>query len=385
MITFPFFADWTDSIFEERGVLTSVFVAESGKEQRRLFRRKPEVALTMTFTADSPTLAALLNSILLRSTTEGVYVPAWQYVYQLTSDVASAATTIPVETVNTPWLSYGMLMKEEGTAELFEIDSVGSGVLNLGDPLVSAWSGGSYVVPCYRAWLEVNNVDWLAQDVLRASVVFRLWPLDEAALAGTAGDAAENAPQLIFPSRQANSPQEYATAVQTFRNPTGATVRGAAYPARSTLVYEGVFLDYDGAALWAWYGQRLGRLNTTWIPTFQKDLPLTTTVVAAATTIVIPKCGYGLLHAAEPGRRHIALMDGVSAYTVRKVNSVTDLGATEQLNLSAAAGIDLHPDYGFISFAHYARLTDDALTMEWAAPWVGTCTVKFTDLPDEAA
>ena len=387
---FPFALDWIESFVEKRSYLTDVISATNGTEQRRMVRERARRSFEFTLTGEDAEKGARLHASLLQLIGSRIAVPAWPYVTTLSQAETPGTTALNITGIADSGFAQGcylMLWQSESVYEFFPIDAVGGSTVTIQSGLVGTWPNGSLVVPCFVGKLATTaDLNRPSRDFLRIKVAANLDPLPLPPSGGTMGSTAGLLLLGQLPTRLDDRTLAVNKSVLTMPVPSArdSQINRLRQP-RTAFTYEHVVLDLSNATeLWTWLDVCFGRLNASWVPTFDADLQLSTDLASGSSSVVIKACNFTSGFFPLLARRYLALYASPGSVAVKRITGSSDGGATETLTLSATAGINVSKETGYIGFAAYARLAEDEVTLDWVAPGVGRITLSFLDVPIEA-
>jgi hypothetical protein len=130
---------------------------------------------------------------------------------------------------------------------------------------------------------------------------------------------------------------------------------------------------------------RKGRAVPVWVPTYQRDLALTTDVGSADIAITVKDINYTNMMFPNAARRHIAFIGPSGAITPRKITSaMRNANNTETLTLDSAVGASFSAST-MVCFLALCRLAEDEVEITWHSVEVAEATLRFVEVPREVA
>lgn len=261
------------------------------------------------------------------------YVPIWVDATQVTSTIASGATSLTVET-DAEFTAGGLaiIIKDSDNYELVTIDTVGSGSVTLTGAVVATYAPKVMVAPVRRC---------IAPSGLSGGVIVGATSLTVEFLALDMTDiGASTLPTLDGLDVLADSPKvaEPLTISETQAFELVSNGFGS-YDMIATQTYSRerrrvAFADHDRSARHArrkWLHHVRGRMRPFWLPTFQNDLPLTADIGSGDTVITT---GIYSPVAADLIGRGVMIWDDAGAVYRKITDATTSFGAH---NLTIAA------------------------------------------------
>lgn len=129
---------------------------------------------------------------------------------------------------------------------------------------------------------------------------------------------------------------------------------------------------------------RKGRAVPVWVPTYQRDLALTTDMGSADIAITIKDINYTNMMFPAASRRHIAFIAPSGAITPKKITSaMRNANNTETLTLDSAVGASFPISTTMVSFLTLCRLAEDDAEIVWHSTEVAEAAFRFVEVPRE--
>jgi len=367
--------DWSRSLVERLEWKTDVLTRNDGSEQRIGLRLGARRSYEFTAAAEGPA-RRFLEAALWGWGSRTWALPLFHDTGYLEAALPAGSSAIVVDTVTRDFHDGGLaVLLGEGPRdyEVVEIADVGTAQLTLARPTVRAWKAGDRIIPARTARLAdtVKLPRFTGEATSPTLLRFELQePWDGVPATGPLyrGDLVLERP----PNWSRGLGLDLQRTLAELDATTGPVARedmtGMPTPAQT----HGWLLDGRWAI--AEHRQRLaalrGRQGAIWVPTWTQDLTLAATVAEDAFALPVEWLGYTLFLAGDPGRRdiRIALRDGTVLY--RRIVGATETdAATEQLNIDAPLGLEVHPqDVDAISFMTLCRQQADAAELAyWTA------------------
>jgi hypothetical protein len=354
--------------------LTDVLPAATAFEQRRKLRLAPRHRIRSTFVV-SGQRRQQLEMKLARHAGEEWELPLVMFGQALAAPLASAATSIPADTVDRGFVAGGRALLGEPDSdvrELVNIASVSAGTLTLTGTTASAWPAGTMLYPLRRARLVAPpELPRFTGTDIYGEVEFELTePLDWRT--HTWADTYRAAPVLPFEVDWSQDPLlslprrllpvDVQTGVQSFYDLPDVPL-GSLQVAYTAVGRDGIGDLY--AILYA----LAGRLRSVWVSSLARDLEPVASASSGSTTLDVE--AFGLDDADLPAtRRDIRIQFASGAVAYRRITNVTTPSAgVERITLDSALGTAIAPGDGtVISWLWLARQAADVNALGY---WTG--------------
>jgi hypothetical protein len=390
---FPFRINWRDGMIERLSWLTDVLSSPTGNEQRRANRLTPRRDFDVDFLLKDQE-RSFFDLWLHRMAGSDCFIPLWHDAVRLgaPANEDDLDLTAPVESLEFDDGTFAILIgKDAFEYEKVEIISSDAETLYLAGGIQRAWPKGTILAPLRRARItDRTKMDRASSRVSEVSVSFYIVksnPYDEGAHTGDTylglpvmsdmpnyADAADTDFQWSF-SEQDNdqgyrfrrSTQDRALPLQTY----SWQVRGrVAKKALKQLLY-----------------RFRGRQKGFWLPTFNDDLSLATSVPANSNQLVVKETGYTFSGGPTSGREYIMIRSWSQGRLYRKVTAATvGPNQTEVLTLDSPIPTAIPiSDVRQICYMDTARLSQDQIELSHvnAADGVTTCSVSMVAYRNE--
>ncbi|HEY9819105.1 MAG TPA: hypothetical protein V6D20_25330 [Candidatus Obscuribacterales bacterium] len=320
---------------------------------------------------------------LLRSNAGGEwYVPVWHEA-ELVGNIASAATSISVDTTIADYRALGkaIVWEDDETYALVDITTVGASSITLsgavGTDLVNA-----YCAPVRTGFNRTQpTISPFQRNLARGGISFEI--VDQTDLASAVYDSYESLRVVTTPFLAQENPNSIGKAQVFYGNAYGKVVAVNEYD------YDEVtnninFFDGTRSALWTrrqFYHAHKGRQKAFWLPTFKRDLDLVESAGSGDPVIVVTTVG-------DPTTlyigRHIGvfLRDGTRIY--REITGVTngDDPGTKDIQITAL-GVAVAPaDVLYICFVNKVRSNTDTITFEHRLNGYSIHSLSTIEVPD---
>lgn len=372
---------------------TNVIRGLYGFEQRAALFGWPRRTLQFDVMLGNADESAYYNGLLYNDMQLPLGVPVWAQQTALTAEGASGTDYIDCTDIAYFEFGVGSWVFIYGGArdsyEVMEIASMTSTRLTFTENLTSTWPIGTYVYPMLPMLLDTQvKHKRVTSQVGTASLVFKE-TFNE--------DATHVLPAHTYPGYQGytvfNQEPNWGKGVGVgFARPSERHVRLGVdlYYSRETeseFFVEGNYLgiDNDGIAdLRGFFCQHMGRWKQFWLPTWQRDVVVTSAISAADTSITTQDLNYIDSWAGNSinGKYlFFSFPDGTQAY-----RKIIGWPSNTQLNLDAAVGTDVAAsDLAGLTtcFLLPARLEIDEMELSYYRTGLADTNLRAQSLHDE--
>lgn len=376
--------NWERGILERLEFKTDILRSFNAKEQRRKIRtgarRIVEFDLLVT-ERERQQLETYVTGWQSRTWA----LPLWWSARQPVSSIPAGSTSITMNTAGAEFQAGGLaiILAEDGTSEVVEVQSVSGSALTLVRGTLSGWPATVSIFPAVPARLDqsipVGRFDGTT-GYLRARMT-----ATEAATFTAAPPATTYLGYPIFTQRPM-VPNEITLGLsrksQEFDNEIAPPYLDDEAGLGLFEQSHGWFATNDGEtiALRGLFFYLAGRYGAVWMPTWTDDLTLAADVSSGSPTIDVLNIGYSLYLAQQPGRNHIAIYMRDGSVLYRKLTGSVEVnGQVERLTISPSTTSPIPiADVLRISFMQLMRQSSDGLellhwtgeTMEVASSFV---------------
>lgn len=365
--------NWGEPMVERLEWQTDTLVAYDGTEQRVKLRAYPRRAFEFSFGAQGRQRRRL--DVAMYGWGARVWaLPVWPDGQRLETSLLADELVVPVSTTNRDYTAGGlvMLLADDGTAEVVEIESVAAGSLTLVRGLLADWPAASCMVyPARQARLPASHgFRRFTGDYVYGRVRFDLQDVSDWTAATETTyrglpvlterpNWVQDIDQTMF---RKLAELDFGTGLRTFDDESGVPEILQSYR---------WFLDTREklAAFRAWLYARAGKHGALWVPTWVEDLELVANVGAAATTIDVENVDYTkqVWATTAINRRDLRIELASGAVHYRRITGATEISTSvERLSIDAAIGVLVTPaDVVSISFMGVARLDADGIEISY--------------------
>lgn len=371
IIAWTWAADWSDTIVERLDWNTDVITAYDGAEQRIKLRQWPLRAIEFAFSAEGRQRRRLENALYGWGARVWA-LPVWTDGQRLAANVAAGALSIPVPTSHRDFHAGGlvMLLADDGRHEVVEIATVGASALDLARPVIGAWPAGSCAVyPVRLARLpDSHGLRRFTGEFAFGRVRMDLQDISEWPTATET--AYRGQPVLLDAPDWSGEPDvDFTRKLAALDFGTGLRVFDDESDKPEIVQAHRWFLDTRAkiAAFRSWLYARAGKFAAVWVPTWVRDLTMTSNLGAGGTSFTVENVGYTRQVGARVHRRdvRIELMTGQVFY--RRITGSAEVNDdTETISIDTALGVAVTPaDVARISFMSLCRLDGDGVELAW--------------------
>jgi hypothetical protein len=317
-------------------------------------------------------------------------IPVWFDGTDLTAQALTGATSISLETADRDYHAGGLAMItiSADAFEIFEIDGVTGGGLDLVRPLINSWPAGARVYPVRLA--RMADQVKLQRFTGAASYGRLRWQCVDASEWTPATETTYLGFPVLSqaPNWVSDVTSEYMRKMQWLDNGISEVAAEDESGVPTFLQSHRWLLDGRSqvAAFRAWLYARRGRLSAFWLPSWSQDLVLTASVGALAVNIDVAHCNYTKHVASGIGRRdiRIELISGTVLH--RRIISCVEVDAnTERMTLSSNLGQIVNPaDVRLLSFMALCRNDADAAELSWWRWDVAEASINIRSIANDA-
>jgi hypothetical protein len=365
--------NWGEPMIERLEWLTDTLVAFDGTEQRIQLREYPRRALEFSFGAQGKQRRRL-DIALYGWGARGWALPFWPDGQRLEASLLIGDLVVPVSTTNRDFTAGGlvMLLADDGTSEVIEIESVAADSLTLARGVLRDWPATSAVIyPVHLARLPASHgFQRFTHDYVDGRVRFDFQ--DASAWPAAVETNYRGLPVLTEkPNWVQDIDQTMIRKLSQLDYGTGQRAFDDESNLPEILQSYRWFLDTRTkiAAFRSWLYSRAGKAKAVWVPTWADDLQLAADAGAAATTIDVENVDYTKQIWPTPRlhRRDIRIELTSGAVYYRRITGAAEINTTiERLGIDSAVGVILTPaTVRSISFLALARLDADGVEINW--------------------
>lgn len=383
----PFPHNWIEDVSETLQFLTDVLASPLGYEQRRALRLSPRrfFETTILVTEEERTFFDLA---VMKTGGKPWLIPLWPLGSRLDTPATAGDSTIYLDTTGREFLDGGqaLIRLDPFNYAVVDITTVAGSSLALSAPLERSWARGMEVYPLREARLtEQPSTDRRTDNTLTATMRFRVTTqndLPEDFYSPTV-EYYEGYPVLTMkPDERDTLTYSYTRLMEENDSDTGLVevvdTAGVGFPVQQYRWFlNGV---EEHTAFRSFIYALVGRQKAVWLPTFYRDLEVTSAIAADDIAFFVKRCGYAQLGGPATGRQfvRIELIDGSSVYR-RIVSATVAGGGTERLVVNEVLPALTLAQIARVSFMTPARLDQDNIDIAHKTDIYGvaTCQAAF--------
>lgn len=373
--------NWDKAVEERIEFKTDVLRAWSGAEQRRALRIAPRRFFDFDVMMQSRD-RRFLEAQMFAWSTRVWALPIWPDGQRLSVGVAAGDSSVTCDTVNRDFVAGGMAIFASSAAifEVVQVLGVTGTSISLKNPVQNTWPAQTRFYPARAARLEgFPRISRANADVSSASVGFRVVePCDWASATGLptyrGNPVLENSPS------EGELEMTYSRDAFMVDNETGAlTIDDRAGVGMPTQSHDWFIQGRSARAAFRGLLYLLkGRQGEIWVPTYQLDLKLVSSVNTTQTTIDVEGTGYTLYMQGQVNRQDIRveLINGTILYRRITGSAVLDVN-TERLSIDSTLGVNIAiTDVRRISYMALSRLGSDSIQLDHHTAADGLATAR---------
>lgn len=367
----PLFAgiNWDKGVLERYSFRTNILTSWDGSEQRVKLRGTPRREIEAHLQVFGPDAVRKLQSQLSGWQSRDYLIPCWHDCYVLAASLSSGSTVIPdIPTPDSEFVTDGvaLLFATLDQNEWVQIASVGADQLTLDQPTQQTWPAGTRVFPARFA--RISNQQTVTRPTRHMlDLQARFIVADNVGLTETEGTPLyKGHPVLLDKPNEVEALSEDwlrpllefdpETVNPVVDDPTGYT----------TIVrrMDQVMTSRKARANFRkWLYARAGSWKPFWIPSWNEDFKLFSTLLSNATMLTVDFAFYERFVPATPMRDAlmIELINGTRIF--RDILSISELSETrERVFIDSPVGFNILPqEVRRISYLNLARLDSDTV------------------------
>jgi hypothetical protein len=385
-VVFPFEPDGIESVHETWEYVTDVLTSHNDKEQRFALRRRPTIRLQYRVTTMNVGESSRLTAALWKTIGNRWYVPIWPHA-RIVTNVAGGVYSI--DTTDTRFDAGGKVLvwRDSVTWDLMTFSSSAGGSVTLTGATTFVHGAGVFVIPVMIGALSQSY------DIDRSNIISSGLVEFELDTTNTTLYAPAAALQIFRGIEVLNLHVDTVDGTEREHWTLSSERSGGAlgpflmrpYAASPVVLRKSYWVlssRAERAAFRAWLAARRGRKNPLWVPTYQDDVTLSLAAAFNAGSLDVYAANFAGYLGANPRLHLAALMPDRTVMPLTVTNVSVPSAGVERLFLEAplTAAIPLNTR---ISFLTYARLSEDAVTMEHINADASLVSASFTELPRE--
>lgn len=357
--------NWSEGMLERLEWRTDVIQAYQGQEQRRSLRIGPRQGLEFAVSA-SGDARRHMEGALWNWGARTWAVPLWMDGMELTSTLASGATSIPLNTSQRSFAVGELVMLMGSTSrsfEVIEILTIGA-TIGLKRPTTQAWGAGTRVYPA-RSGRLVNTANLSRFSGTDSTLRVQFEMVDPYSWTASASPTYRSYPVL---ETLPDWGEEPSLAIERKADVIDAGIGPILVDDRAQMpltVQRNHYTLTTRAAINTWK-QRLfalrGKASPVWLPTWSDDMTVVVDIGSSATVIDVNWIGYTRYIQNDPNRRDIRIQLKNGTVFYRRILTWSELTSTvERLGLDSALGVNVTTaEIALVSFLTLTRSDTDA-------------------------
>ena len=384
--------DWSNQFLITYRFETNILRGMYGHEQRSALYAWPRRMVKYDVTFMSEAEAAYFARVVNKYQGQVFGVPIWAEQGNLTAQASASQTYVDLTDVDKMNFEVGglfILYSDMDTYEVREIDSMTTTRLNFSTGLSSTWASGSTIYPMLHMTVEQNvTTSKITSAYGGASLMFKeAWNGDIVHELGS-HDYPYYQDFRVFNKRPNwidNVGVNFSRSSEYLQK-LGAQIRYTRDP-ESEYVLEASYLSSDideCAELVGFFNDMMGRWGQFWIPTWQRDIVITSDISASDTTLTIEDIEYSSYWANNNiiGKYLFLLLpDDTEIY-----RQITGYPSSTQITVDSAIGYDvdiLEVDHILGSFLLPARFEIDEIELSYYRPTIATTKARMQSIHTE--
>jgi uncharacterized phage protein (TIGR02218 family) len=389
--------NWAQAVkLELQLPFTDITKGLSAREQRRAFGDSARYSLEYSVTTADAKTSTDLRLWLNRLKGETVAVPLWTDGVEISAIANAGVTSIAKTSVNPA--QYGaewiIMSADASTFEIVTVTAISGTTVTLLSGTTLTWAAGTLMYPLLfgrldkRPQLTRDTDEAIVSGVIRfqenSPFARKINPL-AGTIATVGASVSDFATLPLFPLYPDETDPQDQTEADIVYRPIGFQRVDQQYVYAQAVrrpfdlpIYAGTRDDI--ATVTRLFVDRRGPVRKLMVPTHRGDIRLASDAASGATSITIeqPSRYSDTNFANHPGHRYLALVDRNSIEPI-KVNTITG-----GLLALAAALTQTHAASGTkVSQLMLGRFADAKLSWTYITDAIATCTLRFTETPDE--
>jgi len=353
--------------------LTDVLEAIDGTEQRVSLRKAPRQEWTMKLVREDGPERQKIDMLAFDWTSRVFGIPVWTEPSYVTGAVTAGATSVNVDdTTLADYRADGLaiVFETEDKFDALEIQSVGPTTINFKTPILNDYAVGTRVMPLRTCITSVPIKERkYAVNLAEFEIVMRVLDND-VDLGSTSGWPTFGGKVLLSDPNaiEQTLDGDISRQITVIDGDTGKLSQASTWN-RSRHGSAKTFITRTRSALWS--VRKLlhafrGRQVSFYLPTFTKDVSLSTTYLSGASALTIVNIGYTRYAKQRTPKVNIRIVLKNGTTFERNITNSSEVSPTvEQLTISATIGQNITPaDVERIEFYEKVRIDNDEITIE---------------------
>lgn len=353
--------------------LTDVLEAIDGTEQRVSLRKAPRQEWTMKLVREDGPERQKIDMLAFDWTSRVFGIPVWTEPSYVTGAVTAGATSVNVDdTTLADYRADGLaiVFETEDKFDALEIQSVGPTTINFKTPILNDYAVGTRVMPLRTCITSVPIKERkYAVNLAEFEIVMRVLDND-VDLGSTSGWPTFSGKVLLSDPNaiEQTLDGDISRQITVIDGDTGKLSQASTWN-RARHGSAKTFITRTRSALWS--VRKLlhafrGRQVSFYLPTFTKDVSLSTTYLSGASALTIVNVGYTRYAKQRTPKVNIRIVLKNGTTFERNITNSSEVSPTvEQLTISATISQNITPaDVERIEFYEKVRIDNDEITIE---------------------
>jgi hypothetical protein len=375
---------WDPGVKFTRSYRTNIMSALTRAEQRSMLRTLPIHTLEYTIVTKNYEQTSRLKRYLKKYLPHIWGIPVWVYGMPLTASVSVGATSLSVVTTigkEIDRFNWIIIKSTKGLAYYYDCVKVSSftdTTINLETPLTFSWDSGVKVYPMMRSELgDAQQLSLPTEEHFTGTFLFTESFIESDTVEDAVMTITDPTPTFqtyldeyvfdLFPLWSTEPSLDiYFEALPKFSG-LGRDIKESIQTVSPYIIQNKYLFQNELAVkqMVDFFDNRIGRLSTFWLPSWQKDIKLVQDISPSDTTIHIVDIDYATFYPDPPGLgRYLFFYVRKNHWFARKVTSVI---SSTQLQISSSLG-EVFSASNMVCFLYHVRFDIDTLELDVKAP-----------------
>ena len=388
IVLFPFPPNWSSPVEETLEDLTAVETSYTGREQVSGLRAEPRRIMQYNVRLHGDDVN-LFDSLVYGWVGRFFAVPLWPEKSELTADVSTGATVLPLPTVGRTFApgTLAVLFLSTTIYEIVEVATVTATSVTLVRPTERSWLASTVVYPLMISASDPNVSTSRQSDTHLDSVLrFTSSPVDNFPRAAAPAPSQTYRGEELYTGEtnwiSALNVEMMARETRQDGDSTGVfrLTRRAPFPLLQRGFRWMAKTREEAETIRQLLARRRGRRVPFWVPSGQRDFILALPATSAQPTLFVRNTEYGSLVQMHPSRRDIVIQLRDGTFICRRILAYSiDAQGRGALTLDNSAGVDLNSqNVKRISFLGRYRLSSDEVTLTWMTDGLAVVETNLT-------
>jgi hypothetical protein len=309
--------------------------------------------------------------------------PVWWEKELHTTTISSGATSITMDTTDADWRddSLGLILVDENSWEIIQIDAVSPTSLTLTSAVQSTWTGAKLIMPLRFMFTNAPVTSEKFPDGY-AYISLDLLCNENIVLTTYSAPTTYQGRTVLTAATYVKPNVEVIHDPLTIRSDYGLGSFRLSSDSEFNLTTQAHhFQNYTKSETWEFrefLHSLYGRRTPVYIPTFQEDLRISRNVGSGDTNIYIENIGLHEYVGVNNMRRDLAFVFPDGTLLLRRITNTSEVSVTEEtVTIDSNLGQAVAVGDCEISFLDLYRLASDKVEIEWIEPNYNTCDLTF--------